>query len=97
VDGAARRIRPKVMTVAAMIAGLAPILWSMGDGADVMKRIACPMIPIYPVVYDLWKSRAVTPERGRTPELRPIALLTGSFVSYSPPRLEAHCGLFGWI
>ena len=40
VEGAARRVRPKLMTVVAMIAGLLPLLWSSGTGADVMKRIA---------------------------------------------------------
>ena len=43
VDGAARRIRPKVMTVAAMIAGLAPLMWSTGDGADVIKAHRRPL------------------------------------------------------
>jgi len=68
LDGAAHRIRPKFMTVAAMLAGLVPIMWSNGSGADVMKRIAAPMIgglvtsfvlelAVYPAIYDLWKGR----------------------------------------
>jgi Cu(I)/Ag(I) efflux system membrane protein CusA/SilA len=44
VEGAARRIRPKLMTVLAMTAGLLPLLWSDGAGADVMKRVAAPMV-----------------------------------------------------
>ena len=44
VHGAAKRIRPKFMTVATMFVGLAPILWANGAGADVMKRIAAPMV-----------------------------------------------------
>ncbi len=44
VEGAARRLRPKLMTVATMIIGLVPVLWSTGTGADVMKRIAAPMV-----------------------------------------------------
>ena len=67
VTGAAKRIRPKFMTVATMIAGLLPILWSMGAGADVMKRIATPMVGgivtsfilellVYPALYAVWKS-----------------------------------------
>ncbi len=44
VHGAVKRIRPKFMTVATMFVGLAPIMWSHGTGADVMKRIAAPMI-----------------------------------------------------
>jgi Cu(I)/Ag(I) efflux system membrane protein CusA/SilA len=43
-DGAVKRIRPKFMTVACMFLGLVPILWSTGTGADVMKRIAAPMV-----------------------------------------------------
>lgn len=64
--GAAKRLRPKFMTVAAMMIGLLPIMWSAGAGADVMKRIAAPMIGgiltsfllelmVYPVVYQTWK------------------------------------------
>jgi Cu(I)/Ag(I) efflux system membrane protein CusA/SilA len=66
VHGAVKRIRPKLMTVTAMFMGLIPIMWSMGAGADVMKRIAAPMIGgvfssfilellVYPVVYYIWK------------------------------------------
>jgi Cu(I)/Ag(I) efflux system membrane protein CusA/SilA len=68
VEGAVHRIRPKMMTVCALLLGLTPILWSIGAGSDVMKRIAAPMIGglvtsfvlellIYPVLYFLWKSR----------------------------------------
>ena len=66
--GAVKRIRPKIMTATAIIAGLLPILWSTGTGADVMKRIAAPMVGgvvtsvllellVYPVIYYLWKKR----------------------------------------
>jgi copper/silver efflux system protein len=68
--GAVRRIRPKFMTVATMFLGLVPILWSTGAGAEVMKRIAAPMVGglatsflmeliVYPVIYERWKSRAL--------------------------------------
>jgi Cu(I)/Ag(I) efflux system membrane protein CusA/SilA len=68
--GAVKRIRPKVMTVATMFTGLAPIMWSAGAGADVMKRIAAPMIGgiftsfllelvVYPAIYEVWKWRSV--------------------------------------
>src|SRR6185437_4513657 len=43
-EGAVERVRPKMMTVTAIMAGLVPILWSQGTGADVMKRIAAPMV-----------------------------------------------------
>jgi Cu(I)/Ag(I) efflux system membrane protein CusA/SilA len=70
VNGAARRLRPKVMTVATMFLGLVPIMWATGAGADVMKRIAAPMIGgiftsfvlellIYPPIYQLWKRRSL--------------------------------------
>ena len=70
VEGAARRIRPKLMTVVAMTAGLLPLLWSSGTGADVMKRIAAPMIGglstsfalellVYPALFAIWKGRAL--------------------------------------
>jgi len=66
VEGAARRVRPKLMTVVAMTAGLLPILWSSGTGADVMKRIAAPMVGglttsfalellVYPALFAMWK------------------------------------------
>ena len=65
-DGAVKRLRPKVMTVAVMFLGLVPIMWSHGAGSDVMRRIAAPMIGgiftsfllellVYPAVYEIWK------------------------------------------
>jgi Cu(I)/Ag(I) efflux system membrane protein CusA/SilA len=70
VEGAVKRIRPKFMTVATMFVGLAPIMWSAGAGADVMKRIAAPMIGgiftsfllelvVYPALYEVWKWHSV--------------------------------------
>jgi Cu(I)/Ag(I) efflux system membrane protein CusA/SilA len=66
MHGAVKRIRPKMMTVMAAMMGLLPIMWSLGTGADLMKRIAAPMIGglvtsfilellVYPPVYALWK------------------------------------------
>lgn len=68
IHGAVKRIRPKMMTVAAMFMGLIPIMWSMGAGSDMMKRIAAPMIGgvftsfimellVYPPIYAIWKWR----------------------------------------
>ncbi len=70
VEGAARRIRPKLMTVLAMTAGLLPLLWSTGTGADVMKRVAAPMVGglmssfalellVYPALFAIWKGRSL--------------------------------------
>ena len=70
IEGAVQRIRPKVMTIAAILFGLLPIMWSPTNqaGADVMKRIAAPMIGgvitsgilellIYPAIYVIWRKR----------------------------------------
>jgi hypothetical protein len=68
--GAVKRVRPKAMTACVIIAGLAPILWSHGTGADVMKRIAAPLIggqvtsfmlelTVYPAIFAVWKGRAL--------------------------------------
>jgi Cu(I)/Ag(I) efflux system membrane protein CusA/SilA len=70
VHGAVKRVRPKAMTVFAAMIGLLPIMWSIGTGADLMKRIAAPMIGglvtsfamellVYPAVYFLWKKKEV--------------------------------------
>lgn len=72
--GAVKRVRPKIMTASVIIAGLIPIMWSHGTGADVMKRIAAPMVggvvtsvllelAVYPVIYYLWKSWVLRKER----------------------------------
>jgi Cu(I)/Ag(I) efflux system membrane protein CusA/SilA len=82
-QGAVKRVRPKAMTASVIIAGLAPILWSHGAGADVMKRIATPMIGgvitstamellVYPAVFYLWRSQALKPRHdAETTEKRP--------------------------
>jgi Cu(I)/Ag(I) efflux system membrane protein CusA/SilA len=70
LDGAAKRLRPKFMTFATTCIGLFPIMWSIGAGSDVMKRIAAPMIGgivssfvlellVYPAIYELWKRKTV--------------------------------------
>jgi Cu(I)/Ag(I) efflux system membrane protein CusA/SilA len=68
-EGAVKRIRPKMMTVMAILLGLLPIMWGAGAGADVMKRIAAPMVGgvvtsfalellVYPVIFTIWKWRS---------------------------------------
>ena len=70
MHGAVKRIRPKIMTVCVIFAGLIPIMFSHGAGADVMKRIAAPMVGgvitstileliIYPAIYLIWRVRAL--------------------------------------
>ncbi|THI82970.1 MAG: efflux RND transporter permease subunit [Nitrospira sp. CG24A] len=71
MEGAVQRVRPKMMTVAAIMGGLLPIMWTTGTGADVMKRIAAPMIGgmvsstiltliVIPILYYVWKSRIMS-------------------------------------
>ncbi len=79
IEGASRRVRPIVMTASAVIFGLLPIMWSHGTGADVMQRIAAPMIGgmvttliltllVIPAIYSLWRSWGLKPkERTASP------------------------------
>jgi Cu(I)/Ag(I) efflux system membrane protein CusA/SilA len=83
VEGAVERVRPKMMTVTAIMAGLLPILWGAGAGASVMKRIAAPMVGgmvsstvltllVIPAIYSLWKQREIAaraPMFSPTPEI----------------------------
>lgn len=80
LDGAVKRIRPKFMTTATEFIGLVPIMWSMGAGSDVMKRIAAPLVGgvftsfllellVYPAIYEIWKwhfelKKILNPESG---------------------------------
>jgi Cu(I)/Ag(I) efflux system membrane protein CusA/SilA len=70
--GAVKRVRPKAMTAAVIIAGLLPILWRNGAGADIMKRIATPMVAgivtptimelmIDPAIFSVWRRRSLPP------------------------------------
>ena len=82
--GAVERVRPKLMTVTAIMAGLLPIMWSHGAGADVMKRIAAPMVGgmvtstlltllVIPAIYSLWKERELAVAAHRVPGSAPSA------------------------
>jgi Cu(I)/Ag(I) efflux system membrane protein CusA/SilA len=77
VEGSAHRIRPKMMTVCAILFGLLPILWGHGAGSDIMRRIAAPMVGgvltsfvlelvVYPAIYAWWKGRHL-PARPHAP------------------------------
>jgi Cu(I)/Ag(I) efflux system membrane protein CusA/SilA len=81
VHGAVKRVRPKLMTVVAAFMGLLPIMWSAGAGADVMKRIAAPMVGglatsfalellVYPVLYATWRVRALAAPAVSDPDAR---------------------------
>jgi Cu(I)/Ag(I) efflux system membrane protein CusA/SilA len=84
IHGAVKRVRPKAMTVFAAFMGLLPIMWSTGTGADLMKRIAAPMVGglvtsfilellVYPAVYFLWRKKEV-PEDAVAAAPHPVAL-----------------------
>jgi copper/silver efflux system protein len=88
IEGAVGRVRPKIMTVSAILFGLLPIMWSptMQAGADVMKRIAAPMIGgivtsgilellIYPVIYVIWRKRELADQTEEEAPLIPQALI----------------------
>lgn len=90
--GAVERVRPKMMTVTAIMAGLVPILWSDGTGADVMKRIAAPMVggmltstvltlAVIPAVYSLWREHEMR---------RALARQTASTVSRNATTTDLH-------
>ena len=83
IHGAVKRVRPKAMTVFAATFGLIPIMWSVGAGADVMKRIAAPMVGglvtsfalellVYPAVYMLWKERSLPKGEPENPDAAPV-------------------------
>ncbi|MBI5588203.1 MAG: efflux RND transporter permease subunit [Deltaproteobacteria bacterium] len=70
MEGAVNRVRPKMMTVVAIMAGLLPIMWGAGTGSEVMKRIAAPMVGgmvsstvltliVIPVIFTIWKERGI--------------------------------------
>ncbi|HVV48678.1 MAG TPA: efflux RND transporter permease subunit, partial [Polyangia bacterium] len=84
-EGTVRRLRPKLMTITTMIAGLLPLLWAHGSGAEIMKRVAAPMIgglctsafltlEVIPVLYTIWRARqlGLRPAAARRAEPEPV-------------------------
>jgi Cu(I)/Ag(I) efflux system membrane protein CusA/SilA len=99
VEGAATRLRPKLMTVATMGIGLVPILWSSGAGSEIMKRIAAPMVGgivtslllellVYPAVYALWRERALEQSPAQLEEEGVIAVEGRGFGEAEPSGLR---------
>ncbi len=89
VHGAVKRLRPKFMTVAVMFMGLVPIMWSTGSGADVMKRIAAPMIGgiftsfmmelvVYPAIYEIWRWYFYVRKESQLPPSTTLSALGGN-------------------
>ena len=88
IYGAVKRIRPKMMTVAAAFMGLMPIMWSMGTGADMMKRVVAPMVGglatsfilellVYPPIYEIWKWHFEMKRGTVDPSTIPVPLIRG--------------------
>jgi Cu(I)/Ag(I) efflux system membrane protein CusA/SilA len=88
MEGAVERVRPKIMTVSAIMAGLLPILWGNGAGASVMKRIAAPMVGgmisstvltlvVIPAVYALVQARALARETASSAHPQAVPPLAG--------------------
>ena len=85
-DGTIQRLRPKLMTVTTMAAGLLPFLWADGPGAEVMKRVAAPMLgglassafltlEVLPVIYTVWRTQQLHRAQRRGV---PIATIVGT-------------------
>jgi len=102
IEGAVSRVRPKIMAVSAILFGLLPIMWSPATqaGADVMKRIATPMIGgvitsaflnllIYPVIYIMWKKRGLKEQEEEETPLVPPALVPSESVLRRMTRIIA--------
>jgi len=102
LEGAIGRVRPKIMTVCAILFGLLPIMWSpvTQAGADVMKRIAAPMIGgvvtsailellIYPVIYVIWRRRDLQDRHEEETVLVPAALVPSERIRRRLPRIIA--------
>src|SRR4029077_1089678 len=102
MEGAVQRIRPKIMTVCAILFGLLPIMWSptMQAGADVMKRIATPMIGgiitsgilellIYPVIYVAWRKRELSDQTEEEAPLIPLELVPSERTRQRLPKIIA--------
>ncbi len=93
IHGAVKRVRPKAMTVCAAMLGLLPIMWSIGTGADLMKRVAAPMVGglvtsfvlellVYPPIYYLWRGRSL-------PDGPPTPAPPTSSLDFATPKPEA--------
>jgi Cu(I)/Ag(I) efflux system membrane protein CusA/SilA len=96
-EGTVRRLRPKIMTISTMGAGLLPLLWAQGAGAEIMRRVAAPMIgglltsafltlEVLPVVYTIWRDRQL--RRARRLGV-PVATIVGAMPSWARGRVDA--------
>lgn len=92
-DGTVRRLRPKIMTITTMAAGLLPLLWAQGSGAEIMRRVAAPMIgglvtsafltlEVIPVLYTIWRARQLAAAQRHE---RSLAGVVGPAPSWARP------------
>jgi Cu(I)/Ag(I) efflux system membrane protein CusA/SilA len=95
-EGTVRRLRPKLMTIATMAAGLLPLMWSEGSGAEIMRRVAAPMLgglvtsafltlEVLPVLYTIWRTKQLL--RAQRAGV-PIAQLIGPAPSWARGSVE---------
>jgi Cu(I)/Ag(I) efflux system membrane protein CusA/SilA len=93
-EGTVLRLRPKIMTITTMAAGLLPLLWTDGSGSEIMKRVAAPMIgglatsafltlEVLPVIYTIWRSHQLRRARARG---EPIAKVLGDAPAWAVQR-----------
>ncbi len=103
-EGTIQRVRPKLMTVSTMLIGLVPLLWAQGSGADVMKRIAAPMVgglvtsafltlEIIPVIYTYWRNEQLLWRRLDERALSILGWLQRDVIAL---KVAAALGL-GWV
>jgi Cu(I)/Ag(I) efflux system membrane protein CusA/SilA len=82
MEGTIQRLRPKIMTITTMGAGLLPLLWAAGAGAEITRRVAVPMIgglatsafltlEVLPVLYTIWRTHQLKRSRPRRPDEMP--------------------------
>jgi Cu(I)/Ag(I) efflux system membrane protein CusA/SilA len=92
-EGTVQRLRPKIMTITTMAAGLLPLLWAQGAGSEIMRRVAAPMIgglvtsafltlEVLPVLYTLWRQHQL--RRARRMAV-PIEAVVGSTPAWARP------------
>ncbi len=97
-EGTVGRLRPKIMTITTMGAGLLPLLWAQGAGAEIMRRVAAPMIgglvtsafltlEVIPVLYTMWRSRQLLTAQRKG---LPLAHVVGAAPAWAGPPNPAH-------
>jgi copper/silver efflux system protein len=103
-EGTIQRLRPKLMTITTMAAGLLPLLWAEGAGAEIMKRVAAPMLgglatsafltlEVLPVLYTVWRARQLKSAQRRQVPIAGIVGVAPAWARSGPERSEASPGV----